>query len=217
MSLLVTTLLATLSDFDEEGAGGSCVVLNGLVRVRGAELEKETPNLVKSIVESMIAQEKRTQIFNGLQHAVRGLARHFGLASMNALVSHKVPHSQYVPFFYSIYTLYYRQVIRSIQVLSSDKNLTSMFIDFLVDIMNNGQIFEERRGKGDVMETVPTHLSCSSTAALHELLEMSEVGAIAKDNYAKILGTILLRVGASNAISSDAPTKYLQLFAILTF
>lgn len=89
-----------------------------------------------------------------------------------------------------------------------------MFIDFLVDIMNNGQIFEERRGKNEAMETVATHLSCSTTAALHELLEMSEVGAIAKDNYAKILGTILLRIGSANAITTEPPTKYVMILFV---
>jgi hypothetical protein len=196
LASLVQTLLSTLGDIDEEGAGGSCIVLNGLIRVRGNELEKETPSLVKSIIECMAAQEKRTQIVNGLQHAVRGLSRHFPLPSMNALISHKVPHSQ--------------QVIRSIQVLSTDKNLTTQFFDFLIDVINNSQLFEERRGKNDQMETVATHPSCSATCALHELLEMAEIGPIAKDFYAKLLCTSLLRIGSANNVTVDPPAKDAQ-------
>lgn len=192
LSSFLDTLLEVLDDVDLDGARGACVVLNSVIRLRGKELEQETSKYVKVIIDGMEKLSSREQVVNGLLHAVRGLARHHTLRTINSLLDLKVPHTP--------------EVVKAIQVLSTDRRLVVSLFDHLIDIMNNSQLYEEKKKN----EFLATHTPKSATCALSEILEMDEIGKIATEYYARIIITILLRIGSSNAITVDPPISAAQ-------
>ena len=73
---------------------GACVILNGLIRSRGKELENRTSVYIESLVKNMSELKEREQVFAGLLHATRGIARHHPVHVINTLLSIDVPHSK---------------------------------------------------------------------------------------------------------------------------
>jgi hypothetical protein len=90
---LLLNLLKGLNDSQLASTSGTCVVLNGLIKVRGAILQPSVPKLVSGLVAAMngIANE---QTLNGTLHAVRSLASHHLLLVVDNLLANTVPHSQ---------------------------------------------------------------------------------------------------------------------------
>lgn len=194
---LIEVLLETLSDVEIDGANGSCVILNGLIRTRGNELEHETTKFVKRVIEIMFQLKDRDQIVTGLLHAVRGFARNFSLPVINTLISMPVPHST--------------EVVKSFQIIAADPKLVYVLIDYLIDIINNSQLYEEKKKGGDSkLELTATHNPKSATCALAEMLDITATHAVALEYYPKIVVTCLLRLGSANAMTVDPPAKDVQ-------
>ncbi len=195
---VIETLLETLDDPEIDGANGSCVILNGLIRSRGSELENETVKLVKKIVDIMAQLKEREQIVTGLLHAIRGFARNFPLPVMNALIAMPVPHSN--------------EVVKSFQILATDSKLVYILMDHLLDIVNNSQLYEEKKKGGESkIELIPTHNPKSCTCALGEIMAVPNTKKIALEYYPKVAMTTLLRLGSANAMTSDPPAKDVQV------
>jgi len=195
---VIEALLDTLDDVEIDGANGSCVILNGLIRTRGSELENETVKFVKKIIEIMAQLKDREQIVTGLLHAIRGFARNFPLPVINALIAMPVPHST--------------EVIKAFQILATDPKLVYILMDHLLDIINNSQLYEEKKKGGESkIELIPTHNPKSCTCALAEVLDVPTTNRIALEYYPKIVMTTLLRLGSANAMTTDPPAKDSQV------
>jgi hypothetical protein len=194
---LIEEMLETLNDNEIDAANGSCVILNGLIRTRGTELENETTKLVKRIIEIMALLKDREQIVTGLLHAIRGIARNFTLPVINTLIGMPVPHSL--------------EVVKSFQIIAADSKLVYILIDYLLDIVNNSQLYEEKKKGGESkIELLSTHNPKSSTCALGEMFDIQAVHKVVLEYYPKIVVTCMLRLGSANAITTDPPVKDVQ-------
>jgi hypothetical protein len=120
---LIDTLVTTLDDPETDGANGACVVLNGLIRARGNELEIECANFIRTILTTMNRLVKYEQIVTGLLHVIRALTRTFPALVMTTLLS--MPPNL--------------EVVRAWQQIAIDRTLVQSLVDFLLDIMNNAQ------------------------------------------------------------------------------
>jgi hypothetical protein len=190
---LIDTLVQTLDDPEVDGANGACVVLNGLVRARGNELEVECPNFIRTILNSMSRLTKYEQIITGLLHVIRALTRTFPSICMTTLLA--LPTNL--------------EVVRAWQQIAIDRQLVQGLVDFLLDIMNNAQQYEEKR-EGSEIQFIASHSPKSATSALASILTLHEMNNVAKKNYSKILITILLRLGSASGVV-DPPLKDVEL------
>ncbi|KAL9646130.1 hypothetical protein ABK040_008008 [Willaertia magna] len=198
---LLDTLLDTLNDPEQEGANGSCIVLNGIILKRGNELKDESSQYVKKMIK--LIPNYKELIVSGLLHGIRGFTRHFPLQMINTILLYQVPHTE--------------EVKKCFKVLSNDNQLNQFLLDQLIDILNNAQLFEEKRIDNNLVEYIPTPLTISATQALYEIMELNsqdedeeEEHELIMENYAKVCMTCLLRIGTANEMTVNPPTKYAQ-------
>jgi len=195
---LIDTCIDTLTDCELDGANSACIILNGLIRQRGREMEHDAANYVKKMLKLIpqFTTQQREQIVSGLLHAIRGFTRHFPLLVMNTLLQQPVPHSN--------------EVIKSFQIISTDPQLSQQLLDHLLDLINNAQLYEEKRTSEVDMDLIPTHNTVSATQALYEILSVDDFTQTCLKNYAAIVISGLVRVGSANEMTVNPPSKYAQ-------
>jgi len=186
---LLMSSLKGLNDLQPSSANGACVILNGLIKTRGKELLPKIPQIVSGLLSSMETVSNE-QTLNGTLHAIRSLAIHHQLPVIDRLLQTAVPHSSFV--------------VKSLQTLARDENMSMTLIHRLIDIINNGQLYEEKiDAKTKKTLLVACHLPMSATCALGEIMQVDELEDIAKENFALFLPSLLLRVGTANGMSDS--------------
>lgn len=96
----VEIILKGLSDGEASSASGTCIVLNGLMRLRGGELANQVSKIVALIYAAMKGI-KNEQTMNGTLHSFKTLATHHLSLVATELLTFDVPHDEYDfgPFF----------------------------------------------------------------------------------------------------------------------
>ena len=188
--------LKGLNDPQLSSTSGTCVLLNGLLKIRGKELNSTLPKIVSGILKAMESISNE-QTMNGTLHAIRSLAVNHHLDIVNLLLETPVPHSSYV--------------IKALQSIAKDDNLVMELLNHLFDILNKSQLYEESPDPKNKKSTinVPCHLPMSATCALGELLQLEELEDLVNEHYHLFLSTLLLRVGTSNGMNDN--TASLQI------
>ena len=182
-----------LLDPNPSSSSGTCVMINGTIKIRGEELANQVESLVGGLLKAMetIKDEKT---MNGTLHSLRTLAAHHLLPVIEQLLLSPVPHSA--------------NVVRSLQVIAKDPNLVTQVIDHLTDILNNSQISEDiSQGNNNKATLDHKPRAMSATTALGEIFDLEEMEDVIKENYAQILCTLLLRFGTTRwgktAVAAD--------------
>eukprot|EP00005_Dracoamoeba_jomungandri_P008470 CAMPEP_0174265646 /NCGR_PEP_ID=MMETSP0439-20130205/27313_1 /TAXON_ID=0 /ORGANISM="Stereomyxa ramosa, Strain Chinc5" /LENGTH=1648 /DNA_ID=CAMNT_0015352207 /DNA_START=52 /DNA_END=4994 /DNA_ORIENTATION=- len=175
---LLFSLFSGLTDFELSSSSGTCVVLNGMIKLRGEELEERVPEILTGLLEEMdkITHE---QTLNATLHAVRNLAHHHPLPVVNHLLGQKVPHSA--------------NVVKSFQVIAKDKDLVLGLVNHLIQILNYSLLMKEK-GVGKKSFS-PLPIPMSATCALSEIMQSEELQEFIQNNYALFVCTLMLRVG----------------------
>ena len=93
LSTLVNTLFTTLGDVDLNGSNGTGLILNGLIRYRGKEMETNCNSYIKTILKSLETHSSREPVVSGLLYAIRALARHHTQLVIKNLIAEPTPHS----------------------------------------------------------------------------------------------------------------------------
>lgn len=196
---LLKSIIATFNDVEEDGANGSCFIFSGFIRFRGKELEKDVDQFVKVMIENMNRHASRPQVVKGLLVSIQSLAKHFPLPVISSLLSYPVPHS--------------KEVISAYKELAKNKELTSIFFDHVIDLLNNSQLYDEKKATGSKpgVQIVSVPLIDSATAALHETLSASECQSVVDIYYSKLVITTILRVGSANGITVNPPVNDPQI------
>lgn len=150
-----------------------------LVKLTSCLLERPVLNLLIGEMKKITVE----QTLNATLHAVRNLAHHHRLQVMNELLAVPVPHPT--------------QVVKSFQVIAKDGSLVMDLVNHLLQLLNYGLLYEEK-GQGKDKKYTPKPLVLSATAALGEIMQTDEMANVVAENYALIVGSLLLRIGTSN-------------------
>lgn len=132
---LLNGCIRGLNDSQTSSTAGVCVVINGVIKLRGAELKGYIPEFVGGFCKAM-PTIKHEQTMNGTLHAIRSLAVHHLIPVTNELLLAPQPHSP--------------ELIKAFQVLAKDENLVLDFLEHLLDVINNTQLYEEEQADGKV-------------------------------------------------------------------
>lgn len=183
LSNLLNGCIRGLNDTQTSSTAGVCVVINGVIKLRGADLKPHVSDLVRGFYSAMPAI-KHEQTMNGTLHAVRSLATHHLIPVVNELLLAPQPHSP--------------ELIKTLQVLAKDENLVLDFIEHLMDVINNSQLYDEEQadGKGPLVR-VPVARAMAATASLGEIMAIEEMQDVVSEHYPRICGTLLLRFGTT--------------------
>jgi hypothetical protein len=78
-----------------KGSNGSVLILNGLIRLRGQELEEKTTTYIKTMINLLGKYGDREQVVSGILHSIRGLAKFHLNIVIKTLINESTPHSKY--------------------------------------------------------------------------------------------------------------------------
>jgi hypothetical protein len=101
-----------------------------------------------------------------------------------------------------------RHVVHSLQAIAKDENLVMELINHLFEIINNGQLYEERPDpKSKKNALFALHEPMSATAALGELMQLEELEDIVAERFPVFLSSLLLRIGTSSGMADNAASE----------
>ncbi|PRP83406.1 hypothetical protein PROFUN_09434 [Planoprotostelium fungivorum] len=199
---LLANLLVGLTDVETSSTSGACVVLNGMIKLRGGELLAKVPEIVAGITKAMESISS-DQTMNGTLHTVQSLAHHHLQPVLDQLLTSPIPHATFIVKSFHAIGEYRFKCKMLTWNLARDDSLLGGTIDHLLDLMSNGQLYEDKsdvKGKEGLFN--PRHIPMSATCALKEILLMEKVQGYMTDNYGKVLSHILLRIGSCNGLAN---------------
>lgn len=192
-------LFTSLSDPEQPSASGSCIVLNGILKIRGKKEETQVKSLVEGFIRAMDGI-KFDHTMNGTLHSFKTLAIHFPIPVLDQLLESPIPHS--------------RNVMRSLQVIGKDSKLVMMMVQHLTDIINNSEVVEQKpdpKNKSKYI-TVPSHRAMAATCSLGEIMETQELHPVVKSEYPLVFVSLLLRIGTANMSGKEATEQIVSTF-----
>eukprot|EP00042_Codosiga_hollandica_P058679 m.888514 g.888514 ORF g.888514 m.888514 type:complete len:837 (+) comp59932_c0_seq4:158-2668(+) len=184
-------LIDCLLDAQSTSSSGTCVVINGLFRQRGIELEAEVPNLVNVLHKQMgLITHERASL--GILRSLRTLATHYLALVVKQLQTFDLPYDKYVVDIW--------------QALAADENLAPRILEILMDILNTTRPYEEAdRPKGSRAPMPKTAIvsQLKATCGVTELFAVEETGKLAQAHYALVLSTLFTRVASCVGVNGN--------------
>eukprot|EP01104_Vermistella_antarctica_P007673 TRINITY_DN1880_c0_g3_i1.p1 TRINITY_DN1880_c0_g3~~TRINITY_DN1880_c0_g3_i1.p1 ORF type:complete len:1673 (+),score=516.54 TRINITY_DN1880_c0_g3_i1:168-5186(+) len=186
---MILSLLHGLVDPEVSASSGTCVVLNGLVRLRGEELLPKVPELLQGILTTM-ESIKEEKTMNGTLHSLRSLATHHLVPVLGVLLAESIPQSEHVR--------------KSLHIIAKDAGLADPTFTHLMDIMNTSLVLEPKPGSKTPEASAQ---SMAATVSLGCILEVEEVEGLVMDRYPELLVTVLLRFGTTEKLKDSTARK----------
>jgi maestro heat-like repeat-containing protein family member 1 len=195
---LMTGLVRGLTDSSPQAARGTCVLLYGLVSKRGSELSGDVARLVRDMCTQMGGIVADSTL-NGTLHALKQLAVTHLAVVVDELLAREVPHPPYL--------------VKSFQVLGSDKALQLPILHHLTNALNKEEVIETRITNKERKTTAQfaTARSIAATVALGEVFLKEELKDFAITHYSLMFSTFVLRFGSSAGFA-DATEHTLTAF-----
>ncbi|EGD80633.1 hypothetical protein PTSG_01221 [Salpingoeca rosetta] len=187
---LIYPLFEGLLDVFTDGGDGACVVINGLFKLRGGDLENEVDAIIDALYEKLEAiTQERTK--TGVLRAIRTLAVHHLDAVIKKLLSFDLPFAELV--------------VDMWHTLSADQNLAPRILTELLSILDNSLPYHDQGGK--FTHTLPP---MKATRALKELFFVEETAQLAEDNYSDVLAQLLLRLASCVRLQPEGDVNPMQ-------
>jgi len=181
--VFINAVAETLTDAQPSSSSGSCVMLNGIFRQRGTELEAEVANLITT-VHDKLAQISHERTGLGVLRCVRTLATHHLALVTKQLQTYELPYDQ--------------NVVNMWRALALDESNSSRILTILLEILNTGRPYEEedkKDSKGNIGRTA-TVPQMKATCAIRELFAVEEALNLAKTNFPAVMCTLFTRIAS---------------------
>ncbi|XP_060099020.1 maestro heat-like repeat-containing protein family member 1 [Heteronotia binoei] len=181
---LLLSLLEGLADPDRNCSRAAAVMINSLLKERGAVLLEKVPEIL-GVVHAKLQEVDEEHVRKAAQQTVFILASQHKAAVVSSLLGHPLPLDSCTG------TLW--------RALAPDPTLASQVIELLLEKINRDVPYKENKSflRGSNAERVATLLPLSATCALHELLSVPESGPAVVGLYAELFVTLLLRVSCT--------------------
>ncbi|XP_034336261.2 maestro heat-like repeat-containing protein family member 1 isoform X2 [Magallana gigas] len=170
-----------LLDPQSHSSSGACVVLNGMMKIRGAEILKQVDNIVTSL-HNKLASIDFTQTRTGTLRSIRTLATHHLSSVLKTLLSYQLPFDN--------------DMVEVWQTLCQDPQLTAAMIDHMLDLLHKSLPYEERTSEEETVRTA-TSLPMAVTCALKIIFDCEETEEQGLKAYHTLMGALMLRIGSS--------------------
>eukprot|EP01125_Pyxidicula_operculata_P019218 TRINITY_DN694_c5_g1_i1.p1 TRINITY_DN694_c5_g1~~TRINITY_DN694_c5_g1_i1.p1 ORF type:complete len:1709 (+),score=479.86 TRINITY_DN694_c5_g1_i1:28-5154(+) len=185
---LILETIPGLVDAQLTSARGACVVIYGIVSVRGEDLKGHVIPIVKDLIDK-IQYIVNEQTVNGTLHALKSIAKVHLVDSMQSILSQELPHKPHV--------------IKVVQLIARDPELVLLVIKYLTDCLNKGDIVDVPLKEGGEKTTdqslmTPNLLSQSCTVILGEMLVEEDLEEVVTKGYSLFFGTLLVRIGTTS-------------------
>ncbi|KAL4234897.1 Mroh1p [Mactra antiquata] len=171
-----------LLDPQSHSSSGACVVLNGIMKNRGAELLKEVDHILSSVHGKMF-QIQFAQTKTGALRTLRTLAQHHLIPVIKSLLNYPLPFDE--------------NVIEIWKILSQDNQLLIVMLDHMLELYHKSLPYEEKPQEGREPIKKATQIPLSITCALVEIFQVEETEEQIKKNYHRLFAALMVRIGSS--------------------
>ncbi|XP_066480065.1 maestro heat-like repeat-containing protein family member 1 isoform X2 [Tiliqua scincoides] len=191
---LLLSMLEGLTDPDKNCSRAATVMINSLLKERGAILLEKVPEIL-SVVHTKLQEVEEEHIRKAAQQMVHTLASQHKAAVMSSLLNNPLPLDS------ATCTMW--------RALAPEPTLASQVLELLLEKVNRDVPYTENKAflRGSSLERVATFLPLGATCALHEIMSVPESGPAVLGLYAQLFVTLLLRVSCSVGVQ---PPKNLQ-------
>uniref|UniRef100_A0A8V5H0T3 Uncharacterized protein n=1 Tax=Melopsittacus undulatus TaxID=13146 RepID=A0A8V5H0T3_MELUD len=181
---LLLALFEGLVDPDRNCSRAATVMINSLLKERGAVLQEKVPDIM-SIIHSKLEEVDEEHIRKAAQQTVYILASQHKSLVVSSLLGTALPFDSHTCTMW--------------RALATEPTLTSQILEQLLEKLNRDVPYKESKcfllGSGS--ERIATPLPLAATCALHELMSAPESGPAVLGLYAPLFVTLLLRLSCS--------------------
>ncbi|CAN0069578.1 unnamed protein product [Lampetra fluviatilis] len=181
---LLTALLSSLGDHQVSSATGASVVLNGLIRTRGAVLVDQVGSML-AMLHLHLQQVSAEPVRHGALQAAQLLAQHHLQAAIAVLLTYPLPYDEHVQELW--------------RCLGSDPVTIAKIFSNFIEALSRQLPYQEKpdpRNKKLSLRfaTLP---SLAITCAIKGVLAIPECAAVMGGVYPQLFATLLVRLGSS--------------------
>ncbi|XP_062822975.1 maestro heat-like repeat-containing protein family member 1 isoform X2 [Anolis carolinensis] len=184
MLSLLLSMLEGLADPDRNCSRAATVMINSILKERGAVLLEKVPEILE-MVHAKLQEVDEEPVRRAAQQTVCILATQHKAAVVATLLGRPLPLDS------CTCTMW--------QALASDPPLTSQVLELLLEKIHRDVPYKENKSflRGSTPERVATPFPLAATCALHEILSVRESGPAALGLYAELFVSLLLRVSCT--------------------
>ncbi|KAL8181435.1 UNVERIFIED_CONTAM: Maestro heat-like repeat-containing protein member 1, partial [Gekko kuhli] len=181
---LLLSMLEGLADPDRNCSRAAAVMINSLLKERGAVLLEKVPAIL-GVVHAKLQEVDEEHVRKAAQQTVYILASQHKAAVVSCLLANPLPLDSCTGTMW--------------RALAPDPALASQVLELLLEKINRDVPYKENKSflRGNSAERVATLLPLAATCALHELLSVPESGSAVVGLYAELFVTLLLRVSCT--------------------
>ncbi|XP_033011907.1 maestro heat-like repeat-containing protein family member 1 isoform X2 [Lacerta agilis] len=181
---LLLSMLEGLADPDKNCSRAATVVVNSLLKERGAVLLEKVPEIL-AMVHCKLQEVEEEAVRKAAQQTVHILATQHKAAVVSSLLGNPLPLD-------SCSCLMWR-------ALASEPPLATQVLELLLEKVNRDVPYKENKSflRGSGSERVATFFPLAATCALHEIMSVPECGQAIVGLYAELFVSLLLRVSCT--------------------
>ncbi|XP_014811632.1 PREDICTED: maestro heat-like repeat-containing protein family member 1 isoform X1 [Calidris pugnax] len=184
MSLLLA-MFEGLADPDKNCSRAATVMINSLLKERGAVLQEKVPDIM-SIIHSKLEEVDEEHIRKAAQQTVYILAAQHKSVVVSSLLGSPLPFDSHTCAMW--------------RSLATEPTLTSQILEQLLEKVNRDVPYKESKSfplLGSGSERVATPLPLAATCALYEIMSAAESGPAVLGLYPPLFVTLLLRLSCT--------------------
>ncbi|XP_065585206.1 maestro heat-like repeat-containing protein family member 1 isoform X3 [Cyrtonyx montezumae] len=181
---LLLAMFEGLADPDKNCSRAATVMINALLKERGAVLQDKVPDIM-SIIHSKLQEVDEEHVRKAAQQTVYILAAQHSAVVVSSLLGSALPFDSHTCAMW--------------RALAAEPGLTTQILEQLLDKVTRDVPYKESRAflLGGSSERVATPLPMAATCALHEIMSAPESGPAVLGLYAPLFVTLLLRVSCT--------------------
>ncbi|RUS75918.1 hypothetical protein EGW08_016306 [Elysia chlorotica] len=181
---LLETLQQGLLDSQTHSSSGACVVLNGIMKLRGAEVRPQVESFLQNLYEKL-CEITCEQTKTGTLRTIRTMATHHLIPTLTSLLTYPVPYEE--------------NVVEIWKIITQDKNLASQTLDYFLELLSKSLPYEEKPDPRDKEKMIKaaTTVPLAVTFALTEIFKVEETAEIVDGMFPRLFAALMVRVGSS--------------------
>ncbi|XP_062987322.1 maestro heat-like repeat-containing protein family member 1 isoform X2 [Elgaria multicarinata webbii] len=181
---LLLSMLEGLADPDRNCSRAAAVMINSILKERGAVLAEKVPDIL-DVVHVQLQEVEEEAVRKAAQQTVYILATQHKAAVVSSLLSHPLPLDSYSGTMW--------------RALACEPTLATQVLELLLEKVNRDVPYKENKSflRGSGLERVATVFPLAATCALHEIMSVRESGPAVVGLYADLFVSLLLRVSCT--------------------
>ncbi|KAH9515723.1 Maestro heat-like repeat-containing protein member 1 [Bulinus truncatus] len=190
----IETLMQGLLDRQSHSSSGACVVLNGIMKLRGGDIRSKVEVFLETLYEKL-CQIQCPQTKTGTLRIIRTMATHHILATLTALLTYPLPYDE--------------NVVEIWKILAQDPQLTSQTLEHFLELLLKSLPYEEKPDPRDKEKKIKTAtvVPLAVTYAFTEFFKVEETREIVLKLFPRLFAALLVRIGSSVAANSPKEKK----------